>query len=156
MATKRITWATETEATIEILDGPAASKYNIDIEDHRYTPIGGAIKLGEVNINGKPTRLLIKIEDIPEYTERYNQTPKALRTRREMLVGEINGILDEQQYRREKWFEAENKTGTIPQYETPALKEAEAKLAEFDATHPEIIAAIKAEKEESIKRNEWN
>ena len=154
MAEKKISWITETKAQITILDGVAQGDYQIDIEDYRYTPIGGLITIGEITLNGKKTQIKVRVEDIPQYQERYNHTSKALRELRQNIVAQINGKLDDQRYAREKWFESECKTTNLPQYGgTEALN---AKLAEFDTNHLEIIAQIEAEKKAEVERHLWD
>jgi len=87
--------------------------------------------------------------------EEYKTSPEALRTEREDLCNAIRGALDDARDAREQAFEDDCAHG-LPGYDTPAVAAAQQALANFDGTHPEIVAAIKVEREEAVKRNQWN
>jgi len=156
MATKEIKWVGETKAEIKILDGQAVGTYQLDIESYENTPCGGLITIGEIIINSKRTKIRVRVEDIPEYWGRYDRTPKALRAKRENLILDINGILDETKYKRDKWFEDEGHRGNLPEYDSPEYRAAEQALEDFDIEHPEIIQGIEKEREESIEHHLWD
>jgi hypothetical protein len=82
------------------------------------------------------------------------QSPAGLREQRLTLQAKIRGVLDETEAARERGYNED--IGRIPSYDSPAYRAAKQALADFDATHPEIKAAIEAEKQESIKRHMWD
>ncbi len=78
----------------------------------------------------------------------------ALREERRRLVADIRAILHGTEVARERAFSED--LGRIPDYDSPEYRLAEARLAEFDAAHPEVLAAIKAEREAERKAHEWD
>lgn len=86
-----------------------------------------------------------------------------LRAERQALVSEIRALLDEGDYRAEKYHAAGAGDGHEYQIKAEYERQAQAvraRLAEFDAAHPEIVTAIKAEQEaerrESVARHMWD
>lgn len=87
----------------------------------------------------------------------------ALVAERQDLAREIRHLLEEGDYRAERYHATGAGDGhehaIRAEYERRA-EAARARLAEFDAAHPEIIAALRAEHEaaaaESAARNMWN
>lgn len=93
----------------------------------------------------------------PAVIEAYRQTPEGLRVQRQQLCDAISGALDDRQSLRE-WAQD---TGVmddlpIPSYASPEYERAKQALADFDSTHPEIIAKIKAEKEAETTRHMYD
>ena len=84
--------------------------------------------------------------------------PNILRSRRERLVDEINYLGDAAHEDHVASIERASATGVYrkPADNSAALEKARAALADFDAAHPEIVAAIEQERQESIERNMWN
>jgi hypothetical protein len=78
----------------------------------------------------------------------------ALRAERRMLVVEVNGALDDTRQARERGSDED--LGNIPDYDSREYREALARLAAFDAAHPEVKAAIKAEREADRIRHQWD
>ena len=91
--------------------------------------------------------------------EIYHNSPEALRSRRDSLSINLSSLLDAEHAAYTAKIEHISEHGFTPKSnrdfsaEIAAAKQA---LADFDAAHPEIIAAIVAEKEESSRRNMWN
>lgn len=80
--------------------------------------------------------------------------PPTLEQQRRSLVYAVAGAGDEWSAARERAFNADG-TGTAwTRVNTlhAKIKDAEATLAAFDAAHPEILAAIKAEEAEAAER----
>lgn len=152
MATKKFTWTDETHVQIDVLDGPVAGTYQVDIEDR--ASIGGVITIGTKMINGKLESVKTYTDQITGYAEHYAASPTGLREQRRQLATEISIVLDRQQARRERAFNRD--MGRIPQYDTPEYQAAVKALADFDAAHPEIKAAIEAEKQAGIERHMWD
>lgn len=86
--------------------------------------------------------------------EAARQTPEGMRAQRQSLVAKINATLDATEQARERAFDRD--IGGIPSYDSPAYRAAKAALEAFDATHPEVRAAIEQERQESIKRHMWD
>jgi hypothetical protein len=82
------------------------------------------------------------------------QSPAGLREQRLTLVAKIAGALDETEAARERAYNRD--IGGIPSYDSPKYRAAKQALAEFDAAHPEIKAALERERQESIKRHMWD
>lgn len=79
--------------------------------------------------------------------------PESLESQRESLVAAIRGAGDQFEAAREYFFSEDTGRGAgkVAAAET-AIKKAEKALADFDAAHPEIIAAIQAEEAEAAER----
>jgi hypothetical protein len=77
----------------------------------------------------------------------------ALRSAREHLVREKAGWLDAMSAAREQAFASDTGAGwaEAKDYEAKATA-ADEKIAAFDRAHPDVVAAIKAEKDESRRR----
>ncbi len=82
------------------------------------------------------------------------EVARRLGDKRENLVARIQGELDETAAARERAFTRD--IGQIPDYDRPKYRVAVAALAAFDAAHPEIVAAIKREHDESVARHMWD
>ena len=87
----------------------------------------------------------------------------ALVAERQDLAREIRHLLDEGEDRAERYHATGSGDGHEHAIRAEYERKAEAarvKLAAFDAAHPEIIAALRAEREaaaaESAERNRWN
>jgi hypothetical protein len=84
---------------------------------------------------------------------------RRLRSLRDRLAREVGYALDEEHEMHQRGVERAMQ-GSPYRVNDDALaqKVADARkaLAEFDAAHPEIIAAIRKEKEEELERNRWN
>lgn len=156
MATKRITWTTETKFEVEILEGPATGKYqDIDIESYECNACNGLIKIGHI---GKQD-VMVKTSDIPDYEGHYNKTPRALKFQRENLVANVNGCFEDAQSAQDKSYESGDGTGRWANAGDKYFAKVagyKKELAEFDAVHPEIIAKIEADKKESVARHMWD
>lgn len=85
-----------------------------------------------------------------------NAARKALEIECRALVATIAGLYDDQSaaYERAHARQDPRAMAIRARYDAP-IAEAEAALASFDAAHPEIIAAIKAERAEATERNKW-
>jgi hypothetical protein len=80
--------------------------------------------------------------------------PNALRKEREALVRHINAIAAEHDASRAEAWDDEDIAGAMA--DDPAdLTEAQAKLAAFDAAHPEVKAAIEADRAAATERAQW-
>jgi len=150
MATKKITWENNKIVKIAILDGVAKGEYRIDIEEYKNQPCCGLITIGTV---GK-TEIKIRIEDIPEYQEHYNQTPIALRIKRERLIANINGLYEDLNYQIAKWQE-HGFERTMPNLDKE-IKQAQNELKDFDIAYPEIIKVIKLENKQVAEQHMWD
>jgi hypothetical protein len=91
---------------------------------------------------------------LAEANREASQTPAGLREQRLTLVAAIAGALDETEAARERGYNED--IGRIPSYDSPEYRAAKQALAEFDATHPEVKAALEQERQESIKRHMWD
>jgi hypothetical protein len=75
-----------------------------------------------------------------------------LRSEREALVRSHNAIADDLDAARvEMWDKADE----VASRTSPALDAARAALEAFDAAHPEVKAAIEAERAAALERNRW-
>lgn len=117
---------------------------------HRAAGIVAAI--GRVALT--PERYAVLQAEAARLRAEYQTSPAALRERRQGLTDAIRGALDDARAARGRAFARD--LGGIPGYETPAVIAARTALAEFDAAHPEIVAARKAEAEAAADRNRWN
>ncbi|MEU2769402.1 hypothetical protein ABZ628_21970 [Streptomyces diastaticus] len=92
----------------------------------------------------------------------YDATPEgaayALRCRRDQLVRAVEDIASLSAHRRETSFDDEGGDGLAAylagEGKADQLKETEAReaLADFDAKHPEVAAAVRAEREQKRRR----
>ena len=80
--------------------------------------------------------------------EAWLATPDGLRSQRETLLRAWRAESDAIDARED------DDLGIAP--DRTAERAAEAALAAFDAAHPEVLAAIKAERDERALRNVWN
>ena len=80
--------------------------------------------------------------------EAWLATPDGLRSQRETLLRAWRAESDAVDARED------DDLGIAP--DRTAERAAEAALAAFDAAHPEVLAAIKAERDERALRNAWN
>ena len=85
--------------------------------------------------------------------EAWLTTPDGLRSQRETLVRAHRSAVEWEAGRHDADFDARD-FGTAP--DRSASDAAHAALAAFDAAHPEVVAAIKAERAERALRNVWN
>lgn len=86
-------------------------------------------------------------------------TSERLRRERQDIIDAIGGYMDEAQHRQDRSFESGDGTGLWAQAGDMQIAEAEryrSMLMAFDEAHPEVIAEIRKEKEESAKRAMWN
>ena len=82
---------------------------------------------------------------------------RRLHAHRGDLVAAYQGAMDEVEYQRNRWFEAESKRGPLPMYETDErVNRARAELRAFDEAHPEVGAEIAAERTRAIKAHMWD
>lgn len=80
-----------------------------------------------------------------------------LHAHRDDLVAAYRGALDEVEYQRNRWFEAECKRGPLPDYETDErVNMAMAELRAFDEAHPEVYIEIEAEKARAAAAHMWD
>jgi hypothetical protein len=152
MGEKQITWINQLEATVKVLDGVAKGEYKINIED----ACAGLITLGYLP-SGQ--RIAIKTDDISEFQERYDKSPRALNIQRQDLVDEINGSLDEARQLQDKSYESGEGTGAwiyAGDEWRERAKAAKVKLENFDVIHPEIIAEIKRIQKENVEKHFWD
>ena len=91
--------------------------------------------------------------------EEHEGTPKAkaekLRQQRNDLACGVAGAVDDLGAHRERCFQQDTGFHGMAPFEAK-IAGAEKALAEFDAAHPEVIAAIKAEQADATARNMWN
>jgi hypothetical protein len=78
-------------------------------------------------------------------------TPTALRNQRNRLVATLNGLHDGIHARRELAIDAG--LDNLPDYDNAATRAAEQAIADFDATHPEVKAAIRSERDAMVDRH---
>ena len=80
-----------------------------------------------------------------------------LRSERQSLSLALAGLLDEQHESGRRAIERAGAEGVYrePRDLTPEIDAARAALAEFDAAHPEVIAAEEAEKKAATERAMW-
>lgn len=82
----------------------------------------------------------------------------ALRGKRESLAAQYKGLMDDQQALQERAWDREDEAGAFRpdariESDLAAVTNA---LHEFDAAHPEVLAAIKAEHAETAERAMWS
>lgn len=85
--------------------------------------------------------------------EAWLATPDGLRSQREDLARAHRSAVEWESDRHHAAFDGDD-LGTAP--DRSASDAAHAALAAFDAAHPEVLAAIKAERGERALRNVWN
>lgn len=80
-----------------------------------------------------------------------------LRAERDAIVGRIAGAREAAEHAREQaWERADDRAGVSENEYDARAKAAHIDLAAFDAAHPEVAAAIEAEKKAAVERNLWN
>lgn len=80
-----------------------------------------------------------------------------LRVERETLAARLAGAREDARNRAHRaWERGDEAAGVAPVEAAPAVEEARAALAAFDAAHPEVAAARQAEREEAAQRATWN
>lgn len=79
-----------------------------------------------------------------------------LRNERRDLIAQHAGLCDEQTYQFERAHALQdaNAWHIKASYDTQ-IATAEQSIVDFDAAHPEVLAAIEAERAESVERNRW-
>jgi hypothetical protein len=84
--------------------------------------------------------------------------PVMLRRCRDSLTRDITYLLDAAHEDHVSSIERASSTGKYskPVDRKDEIAKARAALAEFDAKHPEIVAAIENERRQSVERNMWN
>lgn len=90
--------------------------------------------------------------------------PRSLREQRDAITGEIVGLRDWQDEQYQRRHDRQDASALYAQTANePAIAGLRAKLATFDAAHPEVLAEIKAERAvrqaelvERAERNRWN
>ena len=90
-----------------------------------------------------------------DYRKEISQlSDEAMRAARARLVDNISDILDDIAYQRERGYQED--IGRIPDYNSPIYREAVEKLAKWDAAHPEFVEKLRKEREDEIKRHQWD
>lgn len=99
---------------------------------------------------GVPADVAAKIHAAQKQIE---SCPQSLESQRQLLVATIQGASDDCSTARERAFDRDTGEGwrEVNRAEQ-AIRTAEKQLADFDAAHPEIIAAITAERDEATER----
>lgn len=99
---------------------------------------------------GVPPDVAVQIKDAQAAA---SNRPISLESQREMLVAAVQGAGDVFSAARESAFNNDDGRGwdKVRQAEQ-TIKTAEQALADFDATHPDVIAKIKAEQRQSTER----
>jgi len=83
-------------------------------------------------------------------------SPEGLRAERRGLLDCIAGEVSAVRSARERQFADESGCARpLPGYDSPAVRAAEAALAEFDRAHPDVVAAVEAERAEVARRAVW-
>jgi hypothetical protein len=110
------------------------------------------------NIPAQYTHILGPVPLLAEEMRAYNDAtvvdPNALRNQRERLVREINAIAADADARSAAAWDAENINAAMAD-DPPELAAAIVALETFDAAHPEIKAAIDAERKADTERAQW-
>jgi len=140
-------WCAELDGHIE--GRVYAPSTNIPVEARKA---GIVAAIGRVALSVERYKALLA--EAARLEAEYAKSPAALKTKRERLCNALRGSLEDARDAREAAFEADCVHG-LPGYDTPAVSEAQQALAAFDAAHPEIVAAIEAEKEAAAARNRW-
>lgn len=98
----------------------------------------------------------LRADEIAAYDAARKAQPRTvdLRRQREMLALTLQGAQDEERAAKAAAWDAGNETAAVAGT-SQTVKDAEAALADFDATHPEVVAAIRQEKAEMAERNRW-
>lgn len=148
MATKRFNWTGETELHIEILDGPAAGEYTVDIEEHGAG--GGLLTIGYLGAQA----VAVRTSDIPDWDSHEQRTIRWQRGQRQWLANHIRACAigrSDVIYRHSNSPDAGQRFAAAD----AKLDAAHRALREFDAAHPELIAALEAEQHASAERGAW-
>ena len=83
--------------------------------------------------------------------------PGALLVQRRGLVADLDMLVAMQSAAYDKAHAQQDaRAMTIRSSYDSQIADAEAAIAAFDATHPDVIAAIKAERDERVEANRWN
>jgi hypothetical protein len=93
-----------------------------------------------------------------DYRKEISQLPdevmRATIRERTRLTDNISGILDDIAHQRERGYQED--IGCIPDYNSPIYREAVEKLEKWDAAHPEVVEKLRKEREDKIKRHQWD
>lgn len=162
------------EKTIFSSETRSGTSYEVGIDNDRYTmhiaklnfcgtftSINQARKSIIASGSGQDVEAQLQSADIKPLQEAMRQAreqqPRDPRKQREMLANSIAGLYAEITHRKEQaWERGDERGGVTPDAELSAkLEEAEEKLAEFDAAHPEVLEEIAAEKQRQIERGLW-
>lgn len=90
--------------------------------------------------------------EVAAYTAAAVELPRDLHAERRALVLAHNAIADELDAARARAFDAADEVAPLT---SPELDAAAAALDAFDAAHPEIKAALDAERAAAVERNRW-
>jgi hypothetical protein len=129
--------------------------------DGTFTSINQTRKSIIASGSGQNVEVQLRSADIKPLQEAMRQAreqqPRDPRKEREMLANSIAGLYAEITRRNEQaWERADERGGVTPDAELSArLEEAEKKLTEFDAAHPEVLEEIAAEKQRQLERGLW-
>jgi hypothetical protein len=78
-----------------------------------------------------------------------------LRDARQELVFDLEDALDEIAAQREAYFDG-RRPGNYPSFNSSLVADRRAALAAFDAAHPEVLQAERAERAKSVERHVWD
>jgi hypothetical protein len=95
---------------------------------------------------------------VAAYRAAADADPVTLRMRREALTRAISYLLEMAHDDHVASIEQASASGryTKPEDRAAEIEKARTELAEFDAKHPEIAAAIETDRRGSVERNMWN
>ncbi len=159
---KEMAWTSPIAGILTITDGPAKGKYPISVDAPTKNIAGTGMVVEVGRINGK--MFFVKMDEIGEFHQRQNAAAASkfhpdplaeLQKKRRELTLAISGAYAEADPAKNHSYESGEGTGQWvfagEKWEAKA-KEAQKRLAEFDAAHPEVIAKIKADEEDD---REW-
>lgn len=146
---------------IATLDGKYAARGSVlDLEPNVKAQLPGFTHyvLGKAPIAIKADEAEILLAAIAAGEQSDRETPEAqierLRTERRQLVGDVQAAIEEQSDAYESAHARQDVMAEqIKARHEPAIAAARAAVRAFDAAHPEITAAIRAEQQERTERS---